>query len=62
MYIADNVWSLWNTYQSVLLYSLCKEEFEDESKIDANHWFCLNDSMWSTIPAVQVGSYRMLKK
>jgi len=48
--------------QSVLLCSLCKEQFEDESKIDANHWFCLNDSMWSTIPAVQVASYRMLKK
>ncbi len=48
--------------QSVLLCSKCKEQFEDESKIDANHWFCLNDSMWSTIPAVQVVSYRMLKK
>ena len=48
--------------QSILLCSTCKEQFEDESKIDANHWFCLNDSMWSTIPAVQVASYRMLKK
>ena len=48
--------------QSILLCSTCKEQFEDESKIDANHWFCLNDSMWSTVPAVQVASYRMLKK
>lgn len=48
--------------QSVLLCAKCKEQFEDESKIDANHWFCLNDSMWSAIPAVQVASYRMLKK
>ncbi|NCB12553.1 MAG: PhnA domain protein [Erysipelotrichia bacterium] len=48
--------------QSILLCSTCKEQFEDESKIDENHWFCLNDSMWSTVPAVQVASYRMLKK
>lgn len=48
--------------QSILLCSSCKEQFEDESKIDANHWHCLNDSMWSPIPAVQVASYRMLKK
>ncbi|MCT7548186.1 PhnA domain-containing protein [Aliarcobacter butzleri] len=48
--------------QCVLLCAKCKEQFEDDSKIDANHWFCLNDSMWSEIPAVKVATYRMLKK
>ncbi|NOQ68955.1 MAG: PhnA protein, partial [Gammaproteobacteria bacterium] len=28
----------------------------------ANHWRCLNDSMWSQIPAVQVIAWRMLSR
>lgn len=28
----------------------------------ADHWRCLNDSMWSQVPAVQVLSYRLLKE
>jgi len=30
--------------------------------MDANHWRCLNQSMWSEIPAVQVMAYRMLTR
>ena len=30
--------------------------------MDANHWRCLNDSMWSTVPAVQVIAWRMLSR
>ncbi len=26
-----------------------------------NHWRCLNDAMWSPVPAIQVASYRILK-
>ncbi|QKJ27804.1 PhnA domain-containing protein [Aliarcobacter cibarius] len=48
--------------QVVLLCNKCKTQFEDDSFLDENHWFCLSDSMWSTVPAVQVLSYRMLKK
>ncbi len=48
--------------QSALLCGKCKSQFEDDSFLDENHWFCLSDSMWSTTPAVQVLSYRMLKK
>ena len=40
----------------LILYLL----FSDDSKIDANHWRCLNDSMWSTVPAVQVIAFRIL--
>lgn len=40
----------------------CKSQFENDDLIDENHWRCLNDSMWSQIPAVQVVSYRMLHK
>ncbi|PVW17462.1 PhnA domain-containing protein [Marixanthomonas spongiae] len=47
---------------SILLCSTCKEQIEDESKRDPNHWRCLNDSMWSTVPAVQVMAWRMLQR
>ena len=48
--------------QVALLCGKCRTQFEDDSFLDENHWFCLSDSMWSTVPAVQVLSYRMLKK
>lgn len=48
--------------QSVLLCSVCKEQVEDPDKIDVHHWHCLNDSMWSQVPAVQVMAWRMLSQ
>ena len=30
--------------------------------MDTNHWRCLNESMWSQVPAVQVMAYRLLNK
>jgi len=47
---------------NILLCATCKEQIEDETKRDPNHWRCLNDSMWSTIPAVQVMAWRMLQR
>ena len=44
----------------VLLCNKCRSEIEDPGSADANHWRCLNDSMWNTEPAVQVVAYRML--
>lgn len=40
----------------------CNEQLQDATKVDSNHWRCLNDSMWSTVPAVQVVAYRMLSQ
>jgi protein PhnA len=37
-------------------------QIEDPEKTDPNHWRCLNDSMWSTVPAVQVMAWRMLDR
>ncbi len=34
----------------------------DEPTSNSNHWHCLNDSMWSQVPAVQVVAYRLLTK
>ncbi len=48
--------------KSILVCKSCREQIENPDKIDVNHWHCLNESMWSPEPAVQVTAYRMLKK
>lgn len=48
--------------QCVLLCSTCKQQIEQPETIDIHHWRCLNDSMWSQIPAVQVMAWRMLSQ
>ncbi|MBR9921689.1 MAG: PhnA protein [Bacteroidetes bacterium] len=40
----------------------CRTQMEDPETVDSNHWRCLNDSMWSQVPAVQVISWRMLHR
>ena len=45
---------------SILICETCRNQIENPESIDANHWRCLNDSMWSQIPAVQVMAWRML--
>jgi len=46
--------------QSILLCDICLGQIEKPESIDANHWRCLNDSMWTPVPAVQVMAYRQL--
>ncbi|MEH6456804.1 MAG: PhnA domain protein, partial [Cocleimonas sp.] len=48
--------------KSVLVCSTCLDQIENPDNLDANHWRCLNDSMWSTTPAVQVMAWRMLNR
>lgn len=48
--------------QSICICDVCREQVEDNSKLDSNNMHCLSDSMWSEVPAVQVVSYRLLKK
>lgn len=42
----------------ILLCSVCQQQLGLAE--DSNHWRCLNDSMWSPIPAVQVMAFRQL--
>lgn len=44
----------------VLICEKCKNQLENTNSTDTNHWRCLNDSMWSEIPAVKVLVYRIL--
>lgn len=34
----------------------------ENEAVESNHWRCLNDSMWSEVPAVKVIAYRMLNR
>lgn len=45
---------------AVLTCGTCYTQLKDSDQVDPNHWRCLNDSMWSEVPAVQVVAYRML--
>lgn len=47
---------------NLLICSTCAEQINDPETMDVNHWRCLNDSMWSTIPGVQVMAWRMLQR
>ncbi|MEZ4874279.1 MAG: PhnA domain-containing protein [Flavobacteriaceae bacterium] len=46
----------------ILACTTCISQFDDAGKRDPNHWRCLNESMWSTEPAVQVMAWRMLHR
>ncbi len=48
--------------QCVLLCDTCRGQIEHPEQVDVNHWRCLNDSMWSQVPAVQVMAWRMLSR
>ncbi|TDQ22724.1 PhnA domain-containing protein [Tenacibaculum caenipelagi] len=47
---------------SLLACSTCIEQIENPEATDANHWRCLNDSMWSEFRAVKVVAWRMLHR
>ena len=40
----------------------CIAQIENPENTDANHWRCLNDSMWSEFKSVQVIAWRMLSR
>lgn len=47
---------------AVLICATCRDQIEDPEKVVVQHWRCLNDSMWSQVPAVQVLVWRMLER
>lgn len=51
-----------NADHCILICSTCREQIEHPDTLDVHHWRCLNDSMWSQVPAVQVMAWRLLKR
>ncbi len=47
---------------SILTCANCKNQIENPDAVDANHWRCLNDSMWNEHDAVKVVAWRMLNR
>lgn len=47
---------------SILCCNTCLEQIAEPESMDANHWRCLNDSMWSQEAVVQVMAWRQLKQ
>lgn len=48
--------------KSILACATCIEQIANPEKTDAHHWHCLNEAMWSEVPAVQVMAWRMLNR
>ncbi|HKM45787.1 MAG TPA: PhnA domain-containing protein [Dysgonamonadaceae bacterium] len=46
----------------LMVCGTCDEQLNNLEKINPVHWHCLNDSMWSHVPAVQVVAWRMLNQ
>ena len=47
---------------SLLACNICIDQIENPDNTHANHWRCLNDSMWSEHASVQVIAWRMLSR
>ena len=47
---------------TVLVCATCRTQIEHPEQMDANHWRCLNDSMWSQEAPVQVMAWRLLHR
>lgn len=46
----------------VLVCITCRDQIDNPDRVDVNHWRCLNESMWSQLPAGQVMAWRMLTR
>ena len=44
----------------VALCTTCEGQLSGRLTVEPKHWFCLQESIWSEVPAVQVLSYRQL--
>lgn len=49
-------------YESAYLCQNCIDQIDGNTDMDANHWRCLNDSMWNENDAVKVLAWRMLNR
>jgi protein PhnA len=47
---------------TVQLCKVCLDQIERKVPLDEAHWDCLNTSMWSEVPGIQVLSWRLLSR
>jgi protein PhnA len=46
----------------LLVCAVCRPQLAAEVALDPKHWFCLQEAVWSEVPAVQVVSWRLLNR
>lgn len=46
----------------IMICETCLDQIEHPKHMDRHHWRCLNNSMWSSVPAVKVTAVAMLKR
>lgn len=46
----------------IAVCAVCLSQIEKKAELDQEHWKCLNESMWSEVPGVQVVAWRMLSR
>ena len=51
-----------HTENVILACEKCRAQLPEGAKLEANHWRCLSDTMWSPTPAVQVMAWRILNR
>ena len=51
-----------NLNNALIACSICVDQIENPDATDANHWRCLNDSMWSEHKPVQIVAWRILSR
>ncbi len=49
-----------NSDDCALVCGTCNSQLSGQQELNITHWRCLNDSMWSQVPAVQVLSWQQL--
>ncbi len=47
---------------NLIACSTCRTQIENPESMDANHWRCLNDAMWSEHQAVKIMAWRLLNR
>lgn len=47
---------------SVYLCANCRLQVSGDAELNPHHFMCLNDAMWTPVPAVQVQSWRLLNR
>ena len=48
--------------ESALICAICRPSVTSDDTLEGARWYCLQESIWSEVPAVQVLSYRLLHR
>lgn len=63
LFIYEVPFSAGHSDNEIVLCANCNSQLDMiQADMDVTHWRCLNDSMWSPVPAVQVLVWRLLKQ